>query len=257
MKKAIILTAAMMMTFMTASCGSSDETVTKSGKVELPGSSTTEVTSAADITTAEESSETTESTTATTESTTTAKETTTATTTTTKKATTTTAATTTKKVTTTTTAATKTTTKTTTAAPKPAAAYSDQDAVIIYKGVTLAIDSDMASASAALGQPDSKQENPNCLSGTKGTTYMYGATMINVYESGGKEYIESVLADGDKNASTPKGVAVGGSASDIAKAYGSGGNATDFMTEYKGSRTSMMFYTEGGSVTGIFITKVY
>lgn len=199
MKKAIILAAAMMM--ILASCGSSDETVTESGKVELSDGSATATASGTEVTTAEETA-----------------------------------------------AATATT------APQPAA-YSDDDAAVIYKGVTLAIDADMAAALETLGQPDSKQENPNCLSGTKGTTYMYGSTMINVYESDGKEYIESVLADGDKNASTPKGAAVGGSASDIAAAYGEG-NASDFMVEYKGSRTSMMFYTEGGSITGIFITKV-
>ena len=290
MKKQIVLSAAIILAAAAmTSCGNKEETVAKSGKVEINGSSESSVTTAADVSSAEtaetteitETSETSETSattapdkeTAAAESSSAAKTepsktttasaaatTTTTTTTTTSKTATTTTVTETKAASTTaktsTAAASKPGTSTTTSVQKPQAGFTDTDAAIIYNGASIAVDSDFENARAKLGTPDSKQENPNCLTGTVGYTYIYGSTMINVYTKDGKEYVEAVTADSDKNVSTAKGIAVGDSASEIESVYGKG-SVTDFMVEYRGDNATLVFYTDGGKVTGIFITKNY
>lgn len=163
----------------------------------------------------------------------------------------------------TTTAAKQTTTTTTTTTKKPTetkapAGFSDADAAIVYGGATIAIDADFASAKSQLGNPDIKQENPNCITGTSGYTYIYGAMTVNVYMKGNAEYVEGIMVDGgDKNIKTPKGITIGSSVSDLTAAYGKAATSEDFLTEYRGNSATVLFYTENGKVTGIFMTVNY
>lgn len=157
----------------------------------------------------------------------------------------------------------KQTTTTTTTTKKPAetkapAGFSDADAAIVYGGATIAVNSDFASAKSKLGNPDSKQENPNCITGSSGFTYIYGSMTVNVYMKGNAEYVEGIMVDGgNKNIKTPKGITIGSSVSDLTAAYGKAATSEDFLTEYRGNSATVLFYTENGKVTGIFMTVNY
>lgn len=133
--------------------------------------------------------------------------------------------------------------------------FSDKDAAVSYKGVTITLDAQFDPIASKIGTPDSKQENPNCLTGGVGYTYVYGNMTVNVYSDGGKEYVEDIMVDGSGSAKTSKGIAAGSSANDIKNSYGTAAQSDDMIVSYSTSNRTMMFYMENGKVTGFYITR--
>ena len=133
--------------------------------------------------------------------------------------------------------------------------FSDKDAAVSYKGVTITLDAQFDPIASKIGTPDSKQENPNCLTGGVGYTYVYGNMTVNVYSDGGKDYVEDIMVDGSGSAKTSKGIAAGSSANDIKNSYGTAAQSDDMIVSYSTSNRTMMFYMENGKVTGFYITR--
>lgn len=102
---------------------------------------------------------------------------------------------------------------------------------ITYNNVKISLGADAASIIEALGEPKSRQEVGDC--GGLGAQIRYVYADINVYTlvSDGKEKIDGISILNDL-VSTPKGVCLGSTQSDVKNAYGDPDEITDDAVIY-------------------------
>ena len=131
--------------------------------------------------------------------------------------------------------------------------FSKEDACAVYNNCTITLDGTFEDCLSALGNPDSKTENTNCLRGSAGFTYTYGNMQVNTYLKNNKEYIEDIMVMQAGNTATGKGIQVGSNKSAIMTAYGKTTNSDESTMTYTSGNYNIMFYIQEQKVFGFHI----
>lgn len=112
-----------------------------------------------------------------------------------------------------------------------------------YKGVSIAVDSDIDAILDDIGEPSKKFEAPSCAG--QGTDFVYSYSGFQIYTSPSKDITNAIatIVIMTDEVETPEGITIGSSQEDVEAAYG-----TDY-TESNG----MLTYEKGGMKLGILI----
>ena len=98
-------------------------------------------------------------------------------------------------------------------------------------GKSVAVNADMADVLAALGEPASYFEAESCAFNGLDKTYTYSGFVITTRPDGDKDFVNSILLT-DDSVTTPEGIYLGSTKSDVLTAYGSEGNDLGALVTY-------------------------
>jgi hypothetical protein len=108
---------------------------------------------------------------------------------------------------------------------------------------------------AALPEPDDIFEAPSCAFEGVDITYFFSGFELTTYPENGAEHILSVLFTDDSIA-TPGGVYLGGTLTDMERAYGTDHVQNGPQYIYSNGRGSLIFTFQGEHIIGIFYTMI-
>ena len=98
-------------------------------------------------------------------------------------------------------------------------------------GKSVAVNADMADVLAVLGEPASYFEAESCAFNGLDKTYTYSGFVITTRPDGDKDFVNSILLT-DDSVTTPEGIYLGSTKSDVLAAYGSEGEDLGALVTY-------------------------
>lgn len=120
--------------------------------------------------------------------------------------------------------------------------------------VTITPGADMSSILSALGEYKSYDESTSCAFDGLDKVYTYSGFSIQTYPDGDKDYVYIITLTSDL-VSTPEGVSVGSTKSDVIAAYGDGyATVGDGNMQYDASNCVLQFIFRDGKVSSIKYT---
>lgn len=127
----------------------------------------------------------------------------------------------------------------------PAGPSTTPDAyVFVTNGASVVVNADMADVLAAIGEPQSYFEAESCAFEGLDKTYTYAGFVISTRPEGEKDFVNSILLT-DDSVTTPEGIYLGSSKSDVLAAYGSEGEDLGALVTYtKGDCVINFVFTE-------------
>ncbi|MBQ1944622.1 MAG: hypothetical protein II346_06395, partial [Ruminococcus sp.] len=125
------------------------------------------------------------------------------------------------------------------------------DAVFVYNDRQVALNSDMDTVLAALGEANSMTTAPSCIGVGEDKTYHYDGFTVTTYPRGDKDYVMEIKVL-DAAIATAKGIRLGSSMDDMTAAYGSGYRTFGYICAYQtNDNKSLQFFVEDGVITEI------
>lgn len=121
--------------------------------------------------------------------------------------------------------------------------------VFLSEGATISIDQNMAEVLSALGEAQSYFEAASCAFEGLDKTYTYSGFQIVTRPEGDSDYVNSILLT-DDSVTTPEGIYIGSSKSDVTAAYGQG-EETGSSIMYTKDNVTLSFILESDTVISI------
>ena len=118
------------------------------------------------------------------------------------------------------------------------------------RGVDILMHAEAAPVLEALGEPVSYTEEASCAFTGLDKTYYYGGFYLQTYPIGDADYIYSVWLV-DDSSTTPEGVYIGASQSEVEAAYGAEGFNGDNAYILKGTTSTLTIILTDGIVSSI------
>ena len=135
--------------------------------------------------------------------------------------------------------------------PKQEGSFAASDAVFVYNDRQVALNSDMDTVLAALGEANSMTTAPSCIGVGEDKTYHYDGFTVTTYPRGDKDYVMEIKVL-DAAIATAKGIRLGSSMDDMTAAYGSGYRTFGYICAYQtNDNKSLQFFVEDGVITEI------
>ncbi|MER2149089.1 MAG: hypothetical protein ABS987_08030 [Ruminococcus sp.] len=135
--------------------------------------------------------------------------------------------------------------------PKQEGSFAASDAVFVYNDRQVALNSDMDTVLAALGEANSMTTAPNCIGVGEDKTYHYDGFTVTTYPRGDKDYVMEIKVL-DAAIATAKGIRLGSTMDDMTAAYGSGYRTFGYICAYQtNDNKSLQFFVEDGVITEI------
>ena len=135
--------------------------------------------------------------------------------------------------------------------PKQEGSFAASDAVFVYNNRQAALNSDMDTVLAALGEANSMTTAPSCIGVGEDKTYHYDGFTVTTYPRGDKDYVMEIKVL-DAAIATAKGIRLGSSMDDMTAAYGSGYRTFGYICAYQtNDNKSLQFFVEDGVITEI------
>lgn len=126
-----------------------------------------------------------------------------------------------------------------------------KDYPFVYGGVTIHMNTDAAPVLIALGEPLEYFEAESCAFKGLDKTYFYSGIELTTYpKDADTDYISSVNFK-DDSVSTPEGIYIGSSLSDMLTAYGEDNTVSGNSYTYTLGNSSMVFVVEDDEVAAI------
>lgn len=129
-------------------------------------------------------------------------------------------------------------------------AASQKGYVFSCNGTTVAVDQDMATVLAGLGEAMSYFEAPSCAFEGLDKVYTYNGFVIDTYPQGEKDFVSAISLTDDV-VTTPEGVYNGCSLADVTAAYGTNYTEEGGMVVYKKDGMKLCFIVQDDTVTSI------
>lgn len=128
--------------------------------------------------------------------------------------------------------------------------YGEQIFSFTYKGVEIKLADPAEPIIEKLGEPTKYTESASCAFEGLDKSYYYGSFYLETYPQGDKDFVYGWWF-ADDTVTTPEGIYIGSSQTDVEKAYGAENfNGTNSFTVKKGNGTLTVILEEG-SVTSI------
>ena len=138
-----------------------------------------------------------------------------------------------------------------TEAQQTGAGFTEADTTFTYNGVSVALDSSLDEAIAALGEAKDVKSELSCHGEGEDKTYTYDGFIVKSYPKDGVDCVLEVLIT-EAGIPTSKGIQVGSSLSDVNAAYGEDFNTiAKFHVYGTGSAKTLRFAIENDVVTQI------
>lgn len=135
--------------------------------------------------------------------------------------------------------------------PKQEGSFAASDAVFVYNDRQVALNSDMDTVLASLGEANSMTTAPSCIGVGEDKTYHYDGFTVTTYPRGDKDYVMEIKVL-DAAIATAKGIRLGSSMDDMTAAYGSGYRTFGYICAYQtNDNKSLQFFVEDGVITEI------
>lgn len=135
--------------------------------------------------------------------------------------------------------------------PKQEGSFAASDAVFVYNDRQVALNSDMDTVLASLGEANSMTTAPSCIGVGEDKTYHYDGFTVTTYPRGDKDYVMEIKVLNAAIA-TAKGIRLGSSMDDMTAAYGSGYRTFGYICAYQtNDNKSLQFFVEDGVITEI------
>ena len=135
--------------------------------------------------------------------------------------------------------------------PKQEGSFAASDAVFVYNDRQVALNSDMDTVLAALGEANGMTTAPSCIGVGEDKTYHYDGFTVTTYPRGDKDYVMEIKVL-DAAIATAKGIRLGSSMDDMTAAYGSGYRTFGYICAYQtNDNKSLQFFVEDGVITEI------
>ncbi len=135
--------------------------------------------------------------------------------------------------------------------PKQEGSFAASDAVFVYNDRQVALNSDMDTVLAALGEANSMTTAPSCIGVGEDKTYHYDGFTVTTYPRGDKDYVMEIKVL-DAAIATAKGIRLGSTMDDMTAAYGSGYRTFGYICAYQtNDNKSLQFFVEDGVITEI------
>ena len=135
--------------------------------------------------------------------------------------------------------------------PKQEGSFAASDAVFVYNNRQVALNSDMDTVLAALGEANSMTTAPSCIGVGEDKTYHYDGFTVTTYPRGDKDYVMEIKVL-DAAIATAKGIRLGSTMDDMTAAYGSGYRTFGYICAYQtNDNKSLQFFVEDGVITEI------
>ena len=135
--------------------------------------------------------------------------------------------------------------------PKQEGSFAASDAVFVYNDRQVALNSDMDTVLAALGEANSMTTAPSCIGVGEDKTYHYDGFTVTTYPRGDKDYVMEIKVL-DAAIATAKGIRLGSTMDDMTAAYGSGNRTFGYICAYQtNDNKSLQFFVEDGVITEI------
>lgn len=115
---------------------------------------------------------------------------------------------------------------------------------------TVYLGEDMEIVLFDLGEPQSYFEAESCAFEGLDKTYTYSGFVITTRPEGEKDYVNSILLT-DDSVTTPEGIYIGSSSSDVVAAYGESKDGFETLLTYTKNGTVLNFVLDGGKVISI------
>lgn len=117
-------------------------------------------------------------------------------------------------------------------------------------GVSIGVDMDMDLMAQELGEPKSIYEQPSCAAQGTAYLYRYSGFEINTYPDGNKNYISYIILK-DDTVSTPEGINLSKTKTDIINVYGEDYIEEESKITYKKGNMKLNFILDGNNITSI------
>lgn len=135
--------------------------------------------------------------------------------------------------------------------PKQEGSFAASDAVFVYNDRQVALNSDMDTVLASLGEANSMTTAPSCIGVGEDKTYHYDGFTVTTYPRGDKDYVMEIKVL-DAAIATAKGIRLGSTMDDMTAAYGSGYRTFGYICAYQtNDNKSLQFFVEDGVITEI------
>ena len=122
--------------------------------------------------------------------------------------------------------------------------------VFVYRGTSVAPHAKMSELAAGLGETLSYEESPSCLYQGLDKDYTYPGFKLRTYPENEVDYVLNVCFT-DDSVSTPEGIMLGSTRSDVINAYGSSFTEQNGNLVYVKGNTELRFRFDGDSVSAI------
>ena len=133
--------------------------------------------------------------------------------------------------------------------PPQEGSFAASDAVFVYNGNQVVLNSDMNTVLAALGEADSMTAAPSCIGVGEDKTYRYDGFTVTTYPLGDKDCVMEVKVL-DPDLATAKGISLGSTVADMTAAYGTGYRTFGYIYAYQtNDNKSLQFFVEDGVIT--------
>lgn len=122
-------------------------------------------------------------------------------------------------------------------------------------GVSVAMNENMEPLVEKLGEADNYFESESCAFQGMDKVYTYGSVKITTYPKDDKDYVYTIELL-DDTVSTPEGISIGSSKSDVEEKYGKASDETDTSYIYKKGDSQLSFIFDGDDVSSIVYNAI-
>lgn len=122
-------------------------------------------------------------------------------------------------------------------------------------GVSVAMNENMEPLVEKIGEADNYFESESCAFQGMDKVYTYGSVKITTYPKDDKDYVYTIELL-DDTVSTPEGISIGSSKSDVEEKYGKASDETDTSYIYKKGDSQLSFIFDGDDVSSIVYNAI-